>query len=216
MSETYNFHIDPQIFIQGYLADFQQLLDQISVESISRFIDHVEGIYHQDRTIFIIGNGGSAATASHLSCDLGKTVLGRAPFLQSRRLRVISLTDNMPLITAWANDEGYEHIFAEQIKASARPGDMIIAISGSGNSPNIVKAVQTARDLRLKTIALLGFDGGQIRQLVDDYILVSSSNYGFIEDVHMIVGHLITAHLKQRFANGEMTQVDQFNHSHAT
>lgn len=215
MSETYTNHADPSTFIQTYLADFQILLDQVPLESISRFIDHIEEIYLQDRTIFVIGNGGSAATASHLSCDLGKTVLGRAPLVQSR-LRVISLTDNMPLITAWANDEGYEHIFAEQIRASARPGDMIIAITGSGNSPNIVKAVQAARDLGLKTIALLGFDGGQIRQLVDDYVLVPSSNYGFIEDVHMIAGHLITAYLKQRFANNEIAKVDLYNHSHAT
>lgn len=208
MSKIYTYNNDPQAFIQDYLADFQQLLDQIPVESISRFIGYVEEIYDRDSTIFVIGNGGSAATASHLSCDLAKTVLGRAPHLKTRRLRVISLTDNMPLITAWANDEGYEHIFAEQIKASARPGDMVIAITGSGNSPNIVKAVDTARNLGLKIIALLGFDGGYIRPFVDDYILVPSNNYGFIEDAHMILGHLVTAHLKQRFATHDMAQVD--------
>ncbi len=195
---------DPRRSILEYRAGLKATLDALPVEEVRIAIDYLQGAYEQGRQIFIVGNGGSAATASHMACDLAKTILGRAPSPELRRFRVIALTDNMPLITAWGNDVNFDRVFAEQLRNLANPGDLLVAITGSGNSPNIVESVQAARELGMKTIGLLGFDGGRVRKLVDHAVVIRSDNYGYIEDAHMILNHLITQHFKTAVAERDV------------
>jgi D-sedoheptulose 7-phosphate isomerase len=141
--------------------------------------------YEQQHAIFLFGNGGSAALASHFACDLGKgTVNG-----SSKRFRVIALTDNVPLMTAWANDSHYDDIFSEQLANFAGPGDVAFAISGSGNSPNVLKALRTARQAGSTTAGLTGFSGGKMLGLCDACIVVPCDNMQIIEDLHLCVAH---------------------------
>ena len=152
-------------------------------------IDEVAAVlvsaYERQRTVFIFGNGGSAALASHFACDLGKgTVNG-----SSKRFRVMALTDNVPLMTAWANDSHYENIFAEQLANFAAPGDVAFAISASGNSPNVLKALKAAKGFGCVTSGLTGFSGGGMRALCDSCIVVPADNMQIIEDLHVCVAH---------------------------
>ena len=157
-----------------------------------------------DRQVFIMGNGGSAATASHFACDLGKgTLLPGRP-----RFRVIALTDNMPLFSALANDYGYHRVFAEQLASLVRPGDVVIGISGSGNSANVVNALLFAQKVAATTIGMTGFDGGNVKRLVDVCIHVPNDCIEQVEDVHLLLEHLICTELRhsigaedQRLAN---------------
>jgi len=175
------------------LAALLQQLDYTVVESIANQLirAHAEG-----RRVYVVGNGGSAATAAHLVCDLGKnTASERVP-----GIRVISLTDNVPISTALSNDHGYDTIFERQLRTLVEPGDVVMAISASGNSPNVANALKAARELGAVTIGLLGFDGGAARALSDVALVVESFNYGQVEDAHMVVGHVLAQHLRQRFA----------------
>jgi D-sedoheptulose 7-phosphate isomerase len=139
-----------------------------------------------------MGNGGSAATASHFALDLAKnTILPQAP-----RLKAISLTDHVPLITAWSNDTAYDHIFAEQLANLIEPGDVVIGISASGNSLNVINALRLARQSRAFTIGILGATGGKIKGMVDAYILAPGQNIEQEEDAHMILTHVITRHMR--------------------
>ncbi len=134
-----------------------------------------------------MGNGGSAATASHFACDLGKeTVVEGRP-----RFRVLSLNDNVPLMTALSNDFGYHAIFKEQLSNLVNEGDIVIGITGSGNSANVLEAIEYARSRKAITIGLIGFGGGKLKDLVDEAIVISSTNYGHVESVHLIIEHLI-------------------------
>jgi len=176
---------------------------------VDRLLDYLEEAYHFDRTVFLFGNGGSAATASHLCEDLGKGTLKSKN--ETKRLRIISLTDNTPYILAWANDEGYETIFEQQLRNLARPGDLAIGISGSGNSKNVLRAVEYADAAGLVTIGMTGFDGGQLRNMVDHCVHVPIFEMGMVECMHMIIGHYLVNSLRQRlhqFAAPEVTVVD--------
>ena len=190
-----------------YLGGLKDCLDALSLEEVAGVLGYLEEAYREARHVFIIGNGGSAATASHMACDLGKNILppGGSPMVQ--RFRVMALTDNVPWMTALANDLGYECIFSEQLKNLLRAGDLVIAISGSGNSPNIVQGVRMARALGAKVVGILGFDGGKVRELVDACVVVRSENYGHVEDVHMALDHLFTAYFRTLLA--EETVVGQ-------
>lgn len=185
-----------------YLDGLKNVLDSLNRDEINVVVAALQAALDQDKQVFVVGNGGSAATAAHMACDLGKTVLGKNHSQHRKRFRVISLNDNMPLITAWGNDVSYDRVFAEQLRNLANPGDTLIVITGSGNSPNVVCAVEAARELGVKTIGFLGFDGGRVKPLLDRVIHVRSDNYGFVEDVHMILNHLITAHFKKQFQEG--------------
>jgi D-sedoheptulose 7-phosphate isomerase len=145
------------------------------------------------RRVYVIGNGGSASTASHIVCDLVKSaaVAGFAP------LKAFALADNTALLTAWANDRAYERIFAEQVASLVEPGDVVIAISASGNSPNVVAALSTANNLGAHTIGLLGFDGGAALKLVHVAIHIPCMNYGLVEDTHAAIGHALTVAIRQ-------------------
>jgi histidinol-phosphate phosphatase family protein len=170
-----------------------QILVQVDESQLESCLEALWKAWESDRTVFIIGNGGSASTASHMATDLGKQtqVPGRRP------LRAHSLTDNVELITAIANDKDYSRVFAEQLRIHARPGDLLICISCSGNSPNVVAAVLEARRLGLRTIAFGGSDGGEMRQLAEVYVHAPSSDYGAIESAHLIFEHCMTSLLFQ-------------------
>lgn len=187
---------------QDYLKRLQQVLKSIDRKKLVSLIEKIASFSKTDKTIFIAGNGGSAGTASHMACDLGKTVLIDSLGDKAYRLRVISLTDNVPLITALANDYGYEYIFSEQLKSFGRSGDMLIVLTGSGNSPNIIQAVLTAKSLGINTYGLLGFGGGKVKEILDDMLFIDSRDYGLVEDAYLIIGHLITDWFRSKNLNG--------------
>lgn len=173
-----------------YLQDFGKLVSLIDVDAIGRVTQRLAEARDRGATIFIAGNGGSAAIASHWVNDLGKATKcgGRTP------LRVMSLSDNVSWLTALANDEGYERVFSGQLENFAKPGDVLIAISSSGNSMNLVRAVELAKTRGMVTIGMLGFSGGTLKNMVDEYILVETDKgaYGLVEPAHEMLCHLIT------------------------
>lgn len=184
-------------FARSYLDGLKRCLDALSHEQVSALITVLETAYQNRRHVFIVGNGGSAATASHMACDLNKTVNGNELHAPGPRFHVVSLTDNVPWMTAIANDLGYDYVFSEQLHNLCEPDDLLIAITGSGNSPNVVEAVRVAKSFGAKVFGILGFDGGVVREMVDEYVLVDSTHYGFIEDIHMVLDHLVTAYFKE-------------------
>jgi D-sedoheptulose 7-phosphate isomerase len=181
-------------FVTTYLADLKTTIDAMPIERIEAMGEVLYRAYKHSKQVFIIGNGGSAATASHMACDLGKNTIGP----NRARFRVLSLNENIPLLSALANDVGYDRVFSEQLTNLIKPGDVLISISASGNSPNIVRAMRYARDRAATNIALLGFDGGQALPLADEYVLVPASDYGIVEDMHMVLDHILTAYFQTR------------------
>jgi len=179
--------------INKYFSELEQMLQAISLPHLETVLRLLEEAYHNGRRIFIMGNGGSAATASHFALDLAKnTIMPGAP-----RLKAISLTDHVPLITAWSNDIAYEHIFSEQLANMIEPGDVVIGISTSGNSPNVINALNLAKQYRATTVGLLGAKGGKMKDMVDAYILAPGQNIEQEEDAHMILAHVITRHMRE-------------------
>lgn len=179
---------------ESYFHDMAQLLGKLDSRAINTMTDWLYSAWQNDQQVFIFGNGGSAYTASHYVTDIVKT----AHVQGQRRLRAISLVDNYGLTTALGNDISYEQTFSYPLESYGRPGDLAIAISGSGNSPNVVLACQWAKAHGLRLVCLTGFTGGKIADLADLHIHVPSDNYGLIEDLHMSVGHVITQAFKSR------------------
>jgi D-sedoheptulose 7-phosphate isomerase len=178
--------------IQRYFIELEQMVQAISLPHLQRVLQLLEEAYFHGHRIFIMGNGGSAATASHFALDLAKnTIVSGSP-----RLKAISLTDHVPLITAWSNDTAYEHIFAEQLANMIEPGDLVIGISTSGNSRNVINALQLAKSFDASTVALLGAKGGKIKEIVDAYVLAPGQNIEQEEDAHLILTHVITRHMR--------------------
>jgi D-sedoheptulose 7-phosphate isomerase len=178
--------------ISAYLTEMQSTLSNLPIDSIERVVRLLREARSQKKRVFLFGNGGSAATASHLACDLAKgTSTNGKP-----RMRVVSLTDNVPLISAWANDSSYEDIFAQQLQEQVEPGDIVIGISGSGKSPNVLNAIKVARAAGAITIGLTGLDGGDLKNLVDLCIVVPDNSIDQVEDVHLMLGHIITSCLR--------------------
>ena len=177
--------------VENYLPAFTKLLSLIDHESIERVAKTLHVARERGAMIYVAGNGGSAAIASHWVNDLGKaTKRADCP-----PVRVMSLNDNMSWLTALANDEGYERVFAGQLENFAKSGDVLVTISSSGNSVNLVRAVQLARTRGVATIALLGFNGGELKALVDDYVLLPTEKgaYGLVEPGHQLICHILTA-----------------------
>jgi D-sedoheptulose 7-phosphate isomerase len=161
-------------------------------QPIAEVLALLEQARSSGRTVFIFGNGGSAATAMHMACDLGKNT--RSP--GTPLLRVVCLNDNVATLSAFGNDEGYESVFAEPLRALARPADIAIAVSASGNSPNIIRAVEAARDLEMTIIGLTGVAGGRLAGLVDICLRADAVSLEQIEDIHIVVNHLLTVLLR--------------------
>ncbi|HLG60527.1 MAG TPA: SIS domain-containing protein [Ktedonosporobacter sp.] len=179
--------------ISTYFGELEHMMRNISLAGLQRVLQLLERAYYHSHRIFVMGNGGSAATASHLALDLAKnTIVRGAP-----RLKAISLTDHVPLITAWSNDTAYEHIFAEQLVSLIEPHDVAIGISASGNSLNVINALLLAKQSQAYTIGLLGAQGGRIKDLVDAYVLAPGQNIEQEEDAHMILAHVITRHMRE-------------------
>src|SRR5216110_1661911 len=179
--------------IKKYFDEVGDMLERISSSQLQQVLFIIEKAYRDNRRLFVMGNGGSAATASHFALDLAKNTISR----ECHRLRVLSLTDHVPLITAWSNDYAYEHIFAEQLANMIEPGDAVIGISASGNSLNIINALKVAKKSRAATIGLLGARGGQIKQMVDAYVLAPGQNIEQEEDAHLILAHIITRYMSE-------------------
>ena len=179
-------------YTKEYLRAIAGILDQLESGPIMTSTRILLEAYNAGKTVFIAGNGGSAAIASHLACDLEKTVAGPRGRRATRRLRAVSLSDNMATLTAWANDEGYENVFSERLLAHADPGDVLLVISSSGNSPNILEALRVAHELDMRTIAWVGFGGGTALELAECCVHVAIDDYGMAEGIHGVIGHLVT------------------------
>jgi len=180
--------------IQRYLEEVQYMLGALPLECIQDAVDLLLSANYASCTVFTLGNGGSAATASHFACDLAKgTITPGRP-----RFRVVAFTDNVPLMTAWSNDVAYEDVFAEQLRGLIRPGDVVVAFSGSGKSRNVLQAVELARRMGGITIGFSGFDGGPLGRLVDVPVVVPCNCMEQIEDVHLVLCHLTATVLRER------------------
>jgi D-sedoheptulose 7-phosphate isomerase len=182
--------VDPRTAMTSYLGLVREALDGVDIGGLERFVGFLRGVEAASGTVHVAGDGGSAALAEHLACDLGKLRgLGRGPDVRS-------LVENPALLTMLANDHGFEEIFARQIGSSVRAGDGLLLISGSGRSPNLLRAAEEARSRAIRSFALLGFgDGGPLASLVDGALVVGSDDYRVIEDVHHSVGHAAAAAL---------------------
>jgi len=185
-------------FIKKYLPKIKEGLDEIDLDELQKIIDVLFEAYTKERKIFVCGNGGSASSANHFVCDLGKGTIKNYFNLDEKRFKVISLCDNLPLITAYGNDLGYENIFSQQIINLAKKGDIVMFISASGNSPNILKAINVAKEKNLLTIGLYGFGGGKAANLTERKIILKNDHYNQVEDIHMIILHLIAYSLKEK------------------
>lgn len=174
-------------FPEQYKSGLLQTIERIDLAKVEQAIAWFREARDQDRQIFVCGNGGSASTASHFACDVVKG----ASFQRSQRFRIMALTDSLPTLTAYSNDVSYDCVFAEQLKNFARAGDLVMAISGSGNSPNVVCAVEYANSIGCRTVALTGRDGGKLGPLAQLNVHVAEPHMGRIEDAHMIVCHMI-------------------------
>jgi D-sedoheptulose 7-phosphate isomerase len=180
--------------IEHYWHELASIIQAMPFDTLTKAAELLLDCYRRGSTVFMLGNGGSAATASHFACDLAKgtQAAGLAAF------RVVSLSDNVPLMTAWANDTNYERIFAEQLATLIRPADIVIAISASGNSPNILAAARIARQSDAITLALTGQDGGKLSRLADFTIYVPSQSIEQVEDAHLVIAHSLCVVLREQ------------------
>lgn len=179
-------------FARIYTSQLTEALNQIPEEKFTEINNVLQDARETGKQIFVIGNGGSASTASHMVCDFNKNTREAG----KNRMRAICLNDNVPSVLAYANDEGYDIIFSEQLSALGRADDVLIAISGSGNSSNILKAIETARQMNIKVIGLTGFKGGKMKDMTDVCLVVPSTSMEIIEDAHLIINHILAGLLR--------------------
>jgi D-sedoheptulose 7-phosphate isomerase len=173
--------------IEFYLRDVSKLIAELPVPQLKGLTERLLAAYDEGRQVFLLGNGGSASTCSHMVNDFQKCVY----LAGNKTFKCLSLTDNVALITAWANDASYEHIFAEQLRPWVQPGDTVICVSGSGNSPNVLAAARLAKESGAYVVGLAGYEGGKLAPLCDESIVVPSDNMQRIEDCHMVILHLL-------------------------
>ena len=186
-----------------YLSEFHKALNLLPLSTIEELIAWLHDARLNGNQVFIMGNGGSAATASHFVCDLAKSTRRQG----WPNFRVIGLTDNVAIMTAYANDEGYENIFANQLANFVRPQDIVIAISGSGNSRNVLRAIEMARSCGARTVALTGFNGGMLGRMVHLNIHIPCNRMEIVEDIHLMIEHMVSSALRQLTETGKI-QVD--------
>jgi D-sedoheptulose 7-phosphate isomerase len=181
-------------YICDYFNTLKALFDAVDPARIAEIVDILHDAYENNRRVVLCGNGGSGSTSSHLVCDFQKNILldGGKPF------EVIALTDSPALIMAWGNDTDFSNIFAGQARTWLRPDDVLIAISGSGNSPNVLRAVEVAHELGAKTIGLCGYSGGRLADMVQIPVVIERRNMQQVEDLHMILGHILFSALRDR------------------
>lgn len=188
-------------FIKNYIKKSQKLLEHLPVKEISKAINILQGTYERDGRIYVFGNGGSLSMATHWVADFNKTVFSGHLDKNLRRFQAIRLPTTESEITAWANDVGFDMIFAGPLKNYIKEGDTIIAISSSGNSLNVIKAVKLAREYKVPVIGVTGFDGGILNKLSDAKIFVKTAkgSYELVEGIHSVILHLITLYFKNYF-----------------
>jgi D-sedoheptulose 7-phosphate isomerase len=186
----------PENEVADHVQSLRSVLAELPAEQINGVGRQLLACYQSGGTVFLLGNGGSAATASHFACDLTKGTRNHAV----PRFRVVALTDNVSLMTAWGNDSSYDRIFAEQLNPLVRPGDVVLAISASGNSPNVLEAMREARDAGATTIAWTGPSGGAVAGLADTVIRVPAETIEGVEDGHLVIAHALTRFLRARLA----------------
>jgi len=188
--------------VRAFLERAGQELLRLDADQVQALADAIFECYEHRRTVFVIGNGGSGSNASHLCEDLGKGTLRREDFDNDdkKRLRILSLTDHTPYILAWGNDEGFERVFVEQLKNLAAPGDLLVAISGSGNSPNILRAVEWANRRGLTTFGCTGFGGGKLRALAQKSLHAPLDDMGLVESIHLTAFHWVVDDLYRRIS----------------
>lgn len=187
-----------EAYCEEYVARLRGMLEEISPGQVARAAEMLQEARRRGSRIYIFGNGGSAVTASHFAVDLAKGTA--APNPETPRFRAISLSENIAVLTAVGNDYSYEEIFEEQLRGVVEPGDVAIGISASGNSPNVLRAVQYAREHGASTLGLVGFGGGKLAGLADLALVVSPRNYGLSEEAHLILIHILTQYLKNDLA----------------
>jgi D-sedoheptulose 7-phosphate isomerase len=185
------------IYPEIYKTELLVAIDRIDTGRVQQAIEWFREARDASRHIFVCGNGGSASTASHFACDIVKG----ASYNRDSRFRIMALTDSMATITAYSNDVSYDCVFAEQLKNFAQPGDLVMCISGSGNSPSVLRAIEYANSIGCKTIALTGRDGGKLGPLAQLDIQVAVPHMGRIEDAHMIVCHMIAYHFMENHSS---------------
>ncbi|MCI4366874.1 MAG: SIS domain-containing protein [Thermoplasmata archaeon] len=180
-------------YVQRYVEETRDALaDRYLAEGVAKIVPVLLEARRTGRTIYFFGNGGSASTASHFVCDIGKaTIRG-----DGKRFKCIALVDSVESLTAWANDAEYSKVFSEQLRGLAVPGDIAFGISGSGNSPNVLRAMELAKEMGLRTVGLTGMGGGKLKALSEIPIVVPSNSMQHIEDVHLLICHLLTAYLR--------------------
>jgi D-sedoheptulose 7-phosphate isomerase len=180
-------------YVRRYVEETRDALaDRYLAEGVAKIVPVLLEAREAGRTIFFFGNGGSASTASHFVVDIGKaTIRG-----DGKRFRCVALVDSVESLTAWGNDTEYARVFSEQLRGLAGPGDVAVGISGSGNSPNVLRALELAKTLGLRTIGLTGMGGGKMKELCEVPVVVPSNSMQHIEDVHLLICHLLTAYLR--------------------
>ena len=193
-------HPEAADFADGYLGYLSQVFARIDREAVALFVEALERARADGATVFFCGNGGSAATASHFQNDLTRW--------RTDPMKVVSLTDNVAVITALANDYGYDRIFVMQLEPLLAEGDVVVAISASGNSPNVVRAIEFANERKAVTVGLTGFDGGRLGELCEIHVHVPSARgeYGPVEDAHMVLDHLVMSYLWEKWAHAVQTE----------
>ena len=197
--------------VRHYFSSVGSLLQQVPFEAVDQVVATLANANQSGQTVYICGNGGSAATATHFGCDLAK----RPIVAGQPRYRVVSLTDNTALMTALSNDIGYDDVFAEQLLPLVRKGDVLIGISGSGNSRNVLKAVDVAKQAGAITVGFSGYDGGKLAPMVDISVHIPSFNMAMVEDVHLMLEHAICERLlaiNQAAASAVSTPSSNGNH----
>jgi D-sedoheptulose 7-phosphate isomerase len=185
---------------RAFLERMGQELLRIDTREVQALADAIYDTYQRDRFVFVIGNGGSGSNASHFCEDIGKGSLTRADFENDtkKRVRILSLTDNTPYILAWGNDEGFDRVFVEQLKNLASPADLLVAISGSGNSPNVLRAVDWAHRHGVRTFACTGYNGGKLRQMAQQCLHVPLDDMGIVETLHLAAFHWVVDDMHRR------------------
>ncbi|MEP7189191.1 MAG: SIS domain-containing protein [Roseiflexaceae bacterium] len=183
--------------LNTYLRQVAQTLGQVPTQPLNRIAEAIWETYERDGTILICGNGGSAASATHFACDLAKLTISA----DCRRVRALALTDNIALMTAWSNDQAYADVFVEQLISVYRPGDLLFTISGSGNSPNVLRAVEWANQRGAPTVGLTGFDGGKLARLARLSLHVQNDVMPQVEDIHMAICHGLAVAMRRRIAD---------------
>lgn len=191
-------HMGPKAFLDRVSEE----LGKINPAQIQKLADLIWDVYQRKQFVFVIGNGGSGSNASHFCEDMGKGTIDRKDFENDnkQRLKILSLTDNTPYILAWGNDEGFDRIFIEQLRNLASPGDLLVAISGSGNSPNILKAVEWANNKGMTTFGCTGFTGGKLQNMAHHQLHVPLDDMGIVESIHLVAFHWVVDDLYRRIS----------------